>query len=213
MLLEMIAHGKRLSSLNALSANAAVFDAGFWALRASWGREDHIEPALRNLASHLLGDTRAAAINGFAHHLRLDAIDLHQILETVDIEGGKIPDDHRLELDLLHAVRLAVIMRIFVLAAQLPRFAQQNDTSHAQILNLALALDVPDVVSFMREAFPHKVVSSQNAVSFDEAASYRPHGIDDYGRLETEILVPMEKAYELIREIGTGITHHFGAFG
>ncbi len=212
-LLEMIAHGKRLSSLNALSANAAVFDAGFWALRASWGREAPIEPALRNLASFLLSDTRAAAIDGFAHHLRLDAIDLHQILEALEIEGGKVPDDHRLELDLLQAVRLAVIMRVFILAAQLPRFAQQNDTSHSQILNLALALDVPDVVAFMRQAFPYKVAGGQDATPFDESATYRPHGIDDYGRLETEILVPMEKAYELIREIGTGITHHFGAFG
>ena len=212
-ILDMIAHAKRLSSLNALSANAAVFDAGFWALRASWGREAAIEPALRNLSTFLLSDTRATSINGFAHHLRLDAIDLHQILETLGIEGGKVPDDHRLELDLLQAIRLAVIMRIFILAAQLPRFAQQNDTSHSQILNLALALDIPDVVAFMREAFPHKVNLASDASAYDEDATYRPHGIDDYGRLETEILDPMEKSYDLVREIGTGITHHFGAFG
>ena len=212
-LLDMIAHGKRLSSLNALSANAAVFDAGFWTQRAAWGREPELESAFRNLATFLLDDRRSAEIHGFAHHLRLDAIDLHQILEALGIEGGKVPDDHRLELDLLQAIRLAIIMRVFVLAAQLPRFAQQNDTSHKQILNLALTLDIPDVVAFMREAFPFRVTKSADATGFDETASYRPRGIDDYGRLETEILVPMERAYELIREIGTGITHHFGAFG
>ena len=213
VLLGMIAHGKRLSSLTALSAMGAVFDAGFWALRASWGREPHLEAAFRNLSTYLLSDTRAAAINGFAHHLRLDAIDLHQILETLGFEGGKVPDDHRLGLDLLQAIRLAVIMRVYILAAQLPRFAAQNDTSHSQILNLALALDIPDVVAFMRQAFPYKVNAGVDATPFDEAASYRPHGIDDYGRLETEILVPMERAYELIRDIGTGISHHYGAFG
>ena len=212
-LLDMIAHGKRLSSLNALSANATVFDAGFWAQRAAWGREPGLDAAFRNLAVFLLDDRRAAEIHGFAHHLRLDAIDLHQILETLGIEGGKVPDDHRLELDLLQAIRLAVIMRVFILAAQLPRFAQQNDTSHSQILNLALSLDVPDVVAFMREAFPFRVSSGSDKTTYDETATYRPHGIDDYGRLETEILVPMERAYELIREIGTGISHHFGAFG
>jgi phosphoenolpyruvate carboxylase len=37
--------------------------------------------------------------------------------------------------------------------------------------------------------------------------------MDDYGRLESEILEPLEQAYELVREIGTGIAHHFGAFG
>ena len=145
--------------------------------------------------------------------MRLDAIDLHQILETLGFEGGKVPDDHRLGLDLLQAIRLAVIMRVYILAAQLPRFAAQNDTSHSQILNLALALDIPDVVAFMRQAFPYKVNAGNDATPFDEMASYRPHGIDDYGRLETEILVPMERAYELIRDIGTGISHHYGAFG
>ena len=42
-LVEMIARGKQLSSLNAMQANAIVFDAGFWAARASWGREPHLK--------------------------------------------------------------------------------------------------------------------------------------------------------------------------
>ena len=66
----------------------------------------------------------------------------------------------------------------------------------------------------MREAFPHRVSSLGSTMPrFDEQASYRPRGIDDYGRLETEILEPMEQSYEFVREIGTGIAHHFGAFG
>ncbi len=147
------------------------------------------------------------------HHLRLDAIELHSILEDIGLEGGKIPDDHRLELDLLQAIRLALIMRIFILAAQLPRFTTVNDVSHAQIFRQALALEIPEVVGFMRQAFPHQAQTSTGTEAFQEQASYRPHSIDDYGRLETEILEPMEEAYELVREIGTGITHHWGAFG
>ena len=63
-------------------------------------------------------------------------------------------DEARLELDVLQAIRLALIMRVFILAAQLPRFAPQNDTSHATLLARALSLDVPDVVAFMRQALP-----------------------------------------------------------
>ena len=74
-------------------------------------------------------------------------------------------------------------------------------------------LDVPDVVAFMRQAFPHRASVANDALGYDEKATYRPRGIDDYGRLETEILEPMEQTYEFIREIGTGISHHFGAFG
>lgn len=213
-LLGMIARGKTVSSLNAMGANATVFDAGFWAARASWGREAALETAFRTLATHLLPDDRQGAINELVHLLRLDAIDLHVILEDQQIEVGKVPDESRLELDLLQAIRLALIMRIFVLAAQLPRFAPQDGLSHAQVLEMALGLEIPDVVSVMRKAFPH---GSRNAedfdATFDEPATYRPRGIDDYGRLETEILTPMEQSYEFVREIGNGISHHFGAFG
>ncbi|MGQ0455741.1 MAG: phosphoenolpyruvate carboxylase [Hyphomicrobium sp.] len=210
-ILVMIAQGKTLSSLNAMGANASVFDAGYWAARASWGREANLQSAFRMLATHLLSDKRQGSINEFVHHLRLDAIDLHAILEDQNIEGGKIPDENRLELDLLQAIRLAVIMRIFILAAQLPRFTPQDGLSHAEVLDMALSLEIPDVVSIMRKAFPH--VAKSQVTGFDEQATYRPRGIDDYARLETEILEPMERSYAFVRELGTGISHHFGAFG
>ena len=213
-LLGMIAHGKTLSSLNAMGANATVFDAGFWASRASWGREGALQSAFRTLATHLLPDDRQGAINELVHHLRLDAIDLHAILEDQALEGGKVPDENRLELDLLQSIRLALIMRIFILAAQLPRFAPQDGLSHGQVLEMALGLEIPDVVAIMRKAFPHGAKPDASAsAAYDEAASYRPRGIDDYARLETEILEPMERSYEFVREIGSGISHHFGAFG
>jgi phosphoenolpyruvate carboxylase len=212
-LIEMIARAKQLSSLNAVGANAVPFDAGFWASRASWGREPHLDGAFKTLAAHLLDDDRSEKIAGLAHYLRLDAIELHGILEEIGLEGGKIPDDHRLELDLLHAIRLALIMRVFILAAQLPRFTPTNEVTYDEIFRKALSLEVPDVVSVMRQAFPRRTNAAYDDAAFDEKATYLPKGIDDYARIDAEILEPMEKAYELIREIGTGISHHWGAFG
>ncbi|WP_296202479.1 phosphoenolpyruvate carboxylase [uncultured Hyphomicrobium sp.] len=212
-LIEMIARGKRLSSLNAVGVNAIVFDAGFWAQRASWAREAHLDGAFKFLAERLLDDDRAQKINGLAHYLRLDAIELHGILEEIGVEGGKIPDDHRMELDLLQAIRAALIMRIFILTAQLPRFTPTNEVTHEEIIGKALSLEIPEVVSVVRQAFPRRVDDPHDDGQFTEKASYLPKGIDDYGRIETEILEPMERAYELVREIGTGISHHWGAFG
>ncbi len=212
-LIEMIARAKQLSSLNAVGANAILFDPGFWAQRASWGREPHLDAAFKFLAEQLLDDDRAQKIAGLAHYLRLDAIELHQILEEIGLEGGKIPDDHRLELDLLQAIRAALIMRIFILTAQLPRFTPTNEVTHAEIVRKALSLEIPEVVQVMREAFPRRVDDPRDDGLFVEKATYLPKGIDDYGRIETEILEPMETAYELVREIGTGISHHWGAFG
>ena len=83
----MIAHAKQLSSLNAMAANAMVFDAGLWAARASWGREQTLNAAFRTLATHLLPDDRQGAISELVHLLRLDAIDLHAILERSKHRG------------------------------------------------------------------------------------------------------------------------------
>lgn len=213
LLIEMIARAKQLSSLNALSGNAIVFDPGFWSWRASWGREPHLESAFRALSMHLLHDGRSGAINGLVHHLRVDAIDLHLMLNEIGLEGGKIPDDDRLELDLLQAIRLALIMRVFILAAQLPRFSPRNEIGHEQIFQWVLRLEIPEAVKIMREAFPKRTSAAADSAAFTEQATYLPHGVDDYGRVETEILAPMVDAYEFIREIGTGISHHFGAFG
>ena len=142
-LIEMIARAKQLSSLNAVGVNAAIFDAGFWAQRASWAREPHLGSAFKFLAEHLLEDDRAQKIAGLAHFLRLDAIELHGILEEIGFEGGKIPDEHRMELDLLQAIRAALIMRIFILTAHLPRFTPTNEVTHAEIVRRALSLEVP----------------------------------------------------------------------
>jgi phosphoenolpyruvate carboxylase len=163
-LLGMIAHGKKLSSLNAMGANATVFDAGFWASRASWGREEALQAAFRSLATHLLSDDRCGDINELVHLLRLDAIDLHAILEDQNIEGGKMPDEHRLELDLLQAIRLALIMRVFILAAQLPRFTPQDGLSHATVLDMALSLEIPEVVNIMRRPPTGPAVSTTMGV-------------------------------------------------
>ena len=211
-MLEMVALGKQLSSLNAMGANAYVFDAGFWASRASWGREAHLESAFRTLSRFLLTDPRASTINGLMHHLRLDAIDLHAILEVLGIEAGKIPDDTRLELDLLQAIRLALIMHVFIIAARLPRISARNDITYGRLLEMSLSLEVPEVVNFMRENFPRHAQDVDDQ-AFSEKASYTPQGIAEYSRLEEELLSPMEETYEFIREIGTGISHHFGAFG
>ena len=212
-LIEMIARAKQLSSLNAVGANATIFDPGFWAQRASWGREAHLDGAFKFLAEHLLDDDRAGKIAGLAHYLRLDAIELHGILEEIGLEGGKIPDDHRLELDLLQAIRATLIMRIFILTAQLPRFTPTNEVTHEEIVAKAFGLEIPEVLKVVRQAFPRRVDDHRDDDAFTEQATYLPKGIDDYGRIETEILEPMEQAYELVREIGTGISHHWGAFG
>ncbi|NQV45571.1 MAG: phosphoenolpyruvate carboxylase, partial [Rhodospirillales bacterium] len=169
----MVAYAKRLSSLNTLSAYARLFDPGYWVSRAYSGVEEDRSPSLRKLGRLLNSDPRHESIMRLVHHLREDAIDLHGMLDQLSLKSGKMPDDSRLELDLLHAIRIALMEHIFLLAAQVPEFAPRHDIAPDQVMALVLSMDVPDAVSLLKEVFPADGVASSDA-PFNEEATYMP---------------------------------------
>ena len=137
------------------------------------------------------------------------------MLEDIGLEGGKIPDDHRLELDLLQAIRLALIMRIFILAAQLPRFTPTNDVSHDQIFRSGAGAGDPRGRRLSCARRSRGAPSGRRRCGGVRGAGDLPAA-----RASTTTRASrrrsssrMEEAYEFVREIGTGISHHWGAFG
>src|SRR3712207_3649362 len=74
------------------------------------------------------------------------------------IEGGGcgalVSEAPRQQLGVLHAVRLALIHEIFLLAAHIPQFSNQHNTTHARLLLRVLHLDIPTAVSHLERIFP-----------------------------------------------------------
>lgn len=211
-LFSMVATAKRTSSLNTLGAYARVFDEGYWVSRAYSGGETALERPIRKLALTLNGDPRRDGIMRLVHRLRQDAIDLHGVLKPLDMDSGKVPAPTRLELDLLHAIRITLINHIFILAARIPRFATRNDVSPEQVMDLVLNLEVPGAVEILREVFPSAANEPGDAM-FLEEATYAADVAGGYHDLHEKLLDPMLATYELVREIGIGVSHHFRAHG
>ena len=211
-ILRLVAAAKKRSSLQVLSAYADLFDSGYWTSRAYCGGEAGLGGSFRDLAEILTGDSRAQSVGRLVNGLRLDSIDLHRLLEEAGLEKGKRPSDLRLRLDLLHAIRIALIMHIYLLAVRLPRFSTRNDLSREQVLGMIVSLEVPPAVSALRETFP-KHHPADTAARFDEAASYDPLDLSDYERLHSDYLQPMERAYAEVRRISVAIAHCYGAHG
>jgi len=211
--MDMIAYAKRLSSLNTLSAYARLFDPGYWVSRAYSGAEEERAPSLRKLGRLLNTDPRHESVMRLVHHLREDAIDLHGMIDQLSLKSGKMPDDARLELDLLHAVRIALMEHILLLAAQIPPFAPRHDIAPDQVMGLVLSMDIPEAVSLLKEVFPADVVASDSA-SFDEEADYMPPGeTGGYLTLHQQLIEPMSESYEALRRISVAVSHHFRAHG
>ncbi len=210
--MDMVAYAKRLSSLNTLSAYARLFDPGYWVSRAYSGVEEDHAPALRKLGRLLNTDPRHEAIMRLVHHLREDAIDLHGMLDQLSLKSGKMPDDSRLELDLLHAIRLALMEHIFLLAARVPEFAPRHDITPDQVMALVLSMDVVEAAELIKEVFPGEGVSSSSA-TFNEEATYMPGESGGYLNLHHHLIEPMVDSYEILRRISVAVSHHFRAHG
>ncbi len=211
-ILRLVAAAKQRSSLQVVSAYAELFDSGYWTSRAYCGGEEALDGAFRDLAEVLSGDSRAQSMGRLVNALRLDSIDLHRLLEEAGLEKGERPSAIRLRLDLLHAIRIALIMHIYLLAVRLPRFSTRNDLSREQVLGMIVSLEVPPAVGALRETFPQHHPADA-AARFDEPASYDPLALSDYERLHSHYLEPMERAYAEVRRISVAIAHCYGAHG
>lgn len=211
--MDLVASMKRHSSLNTLGAYSRLFDPGYWISRAYVGIEaDHIS-SFRKIAQSLMTDKRHESVMRLVHHLRQDAIDLHRILDRLSMESGKMPDDYRLQLDLLHAIRIAIIEHVYLLAARIPEFASRHDVTQEQVMSMVLSLEIPMALSVLREVFPMEPLDEVDA-SFDEESTYHATGENvGYVVLHETLIDPMERAYELLRQISVCISHHFLAHG
>ncbi|XSG81151.1 MAG: phosphoenolpyruvate carboxylase [Methyloligella sp. ZOD6] len=211
-LIAMVAHGKKLSSIKTLVAYSSVFDDAFWVTRPYGNQELHVKEACLYLADLLRDDRRHDAMMHLASFLRKDAIYLDDTFDDVGLETRPDWEDGRLQLDVLQAVRLAMIQHIFLLAARVPRFSTRNDIARDQIIGLILSLRVDEAVQLLREAFP-KDVPEVTEYTLDEPATYTGYEGSDYAEINRELIDPIVETYRVVLEIGVGISHHFGAYG
>lgn len=211
-ILTLVAATARASSINTLLAFASVLDAGYWAARADGPAEQSNTSALARIAETLLATERGHAIMRLTTRLRLDALVLSEMLEAAT--GECIPPGaaEPIEIDLLQAIRIACMEHIVLLAAKVPRFSGTDAFSPREMMRRALLLDVVDAVSLLERAFPVSTGVGSSA-HFAEHADYEVARAGDYRAIRRDFIEPMEKAYDLVRRIGAGVSHVFGAHG
>lgn len=109
----------------------------------------------------------------------------------------------------LHAIRIALIERIWMLACRIPFFMPRGGFNRDVMMQQILCLEIPAVLQEMVHIFPSGTAASN--LDFYEPRGPREESI--YGREHREIFIPMQQMFELLREISVGITHDIGAFG
>lgn len=211
-LVKMVAKAKQLSSIKTVVAYASLFDDAYWVTRPLNDLEPHLKEPCLLLADLLRGDERHDGMMHLATYLRDDAVYLHDLLRTIGTDLDLERLEGREELDLLHALRIALIQHIYLLAAKVPRFSTRNDVSFRTIVSYVLGMNVEEAVDLMRDAFPKDTVQ-YSAYDITENATYTGESGTDYEDINELLIDPLVAAYKTVREIGVGISHHFGAHG
>ena len=208
----LVEHAKNLSSIKTLVAYSSLFDDAFWVTRPYENQEVQVKEACLYLADLLRDDTRYDAMMHLASYLRKDVLYLDDTFEEIGLATRPLWDGGRLELDVLQAIRIALIQHIFLLAARVPRFSTRNDIARDDIIGLILSLRVDEAVQLLRDAFPRDVLEVAD-YGLVEQASYTGHEGSDYAEINRVLIDPILVAYGIVLDIGVGISHHFGAHG
>jgi len=207
------------SDPQAMAAYVAVLDPALW-----------LDEAAAAATAEPGGGERAEACRALSAHL--EAIALHDRLKRIYrtlfrdrlLLDGALPEAEpddvvgegttaQEERAILHAIRVALIHRLWLLATRVPEFSPQLGTTVEDMIRRILHLDVEAVVAYLKRIFPNARDTEFESQDFGEPASYRPESRRTYGREHAEIFDPMLRIYTLIRRIAPALSYHAGAIG
>ena len=216
-LVRLLRAANGLASIKTVAAHGELFNSAYWASRPYRGTEDRLETACMALADYLTKDDRAGVFRRLVSRLRVDWMKLHRLLSLVpggpaDGERDPVMDEERRAIGLLQALRLSLLMHMFLRAVEVPPFSRSNDVSRDDVLEMVLSLRVDDALAQLRRAYP-VVEPKLGDFAVDEPSDYPDQRGEDYGAIRARFIDPIERAHKLNLRIAVAISNHFGAHG
>lgn len=212
----MVAWALAFSDIDVLKAYTDTLDPGLWLLRATQRLDDRERfEELRRIAEFIEGHAHHDRLAGILRTLEADLLDMLHELTTLEADEGldvHVPAAMTEDLRLLHALRVALIHRIFFLATHIPEFSQRHDITPEELNARILHLDMEGAIEALGRIFP-QTETTELPTDFGETATYEADTGQSYAQLHTQIFEPMAKLYELTRRTSTGIDHIVGAMG
>ena len=200
--LDFAAYAAACSDLDVLRATVSLLDPGSWLDRAAHaqiaGRAEQLAEIAAALGSMRLWETMQLTVRrAQADQLRL---------------RGAWPDLPRMgdRAALLHALRLALIGRIWLLATAIPDFSPRFGATPESIRARLLRLDVPAALEILHSIFPR---DPGHSADHDYGEPSGPAAHLSYEREHETLFQPIARLFALTREITAALNHEIGAFG
>ncbi len=214
-LVRLLRAANGLASIKTVGAFGELFNSAYWASRPYRGTETALEGGCLALADYLTKDDRAGVFRRLVSRLRVDWMKLHRLLVLVPgapTARDAAADDARRSIGLLQAIRLALLMHMFLRAVQVPQFSRANDISREDVLEMVLSLRVDEALAQLRRAYPVLEPRMGDYV-LTEPSDYPDHTAEDYSAIRTRFIDPIDRAHAINTRIAVAIANYFGAHG
>jgi phosphoenolpyruvate carboxylase len=213
-LMGMAEYALHIGDFDTMRAYVATLDPGLWLARAE-ETTDRIRAArMREVADLLERADLHDRQNRVLRRLHRDYLSLVDGVSELSGFGERFRDPaHRTSLALVHAIRVALIHEIFMLAGNVPDFAPQYGTTRERVMMQLLHLDVPGAVAALERIFPADDSVRPAKEDFGEPASYRTDEDQTYATEHASLLRPLRGLHALCRRASEAVVHHIGFFG
>ena len=196
------------TNLSILTGYGRLFDPGFWISRALSGAEPLLANKSMIVAKTLEALPWRSQIMDLANRLRLDQHNSLPVLALCDETADFKPND---TLIILHALRLAVIMKMMITMTELPIISDEA-TSRLSALQRMQTFQIDDILRDLRDRYPAKTAPQEWANALSEKTD-TPVASGGFAHIADHVIKPLDRAKDLVRQITIAVTHHYDAFG
>ncbi len=194
-------HALRASDLDVIRAYIDTLDPGSWLDRARRTARPGRGEELIAIAGALERFDLAPRLRRLFRRLAADWLALKPVLP-----GETMPP----RLVLLHALRLAAIHRIWLLATHVPDFSPRDGLDRDALVQRLLRLEMGFALAQLDEIFP---VNQDPAATLDFGEPPGPREARTYEHEHRTLFEPMGRWFEIVRDISAAIQHEVGAYG
>ena len=196
------------TNLSILTGYGRLFDPGFWISRALSGAEPLLANRSLIVAETLESSSWRSQIMDIANRLRLDQYDSLRVLGRCDKSEDFAPND---TLIILHALRLAVIMKMMITMTELP-IVSDEATSRLSALQRLQTFQIDDILRDLQERYPAKTAPLEWTKALSEKTD-TPVTSGGFAHIADHVVKPLGRAKDIARQITIAVTHHYDAFG
>ncbi|HEX8416292.1 MAG TPA: phosphoenolpyruvate carboxylase, partial [Methylobacterium sp.] len=186
----MVQHAASVGDLDVLRAYIDTLDPAVWLERARRTQRDARREELVVIATALDRLRLAPDLRRLFGRLTCDWLSLQAAAPDL----GKMS----VRLTLLHAIRLALIHRIWFLAVHIPGFRPQAGVTREQLIERFLRLDIDGCLTLLEDIFP-VTPDPTLGLNFGEPAG--PRDVGTYEAEHRELFEPIRRCFTRVREL------------